>query len=123
MNRPVARSRICCLVEQAVELIADRRQLEPGEHLLKMRGLGDHDHPPPTAASYSASGRKRAAGAGMDIGPGAVEAAGAWAGSRKPAIPSKWLGSNTRCRRPLRSACTAISRPGIRSRPPLISTT
>src|SRR5918996_909469 len=113
------------LVEQAVELIADRRQLEPGEHLLKMRGLGDHDQPPPTAASYSASGRKRAAGAGIDIGPGAVEAAGARAGSRKPAIPSKWLGSNTRCRRPLRSACTAISRPAcrIRSRPPLISTT
>jgi hypothetical protein len=71
------------------ELIADRRQLEPAEHLLEVRGLDDHDQPPPTAASYSASGRRRAAASGTSSGPAAVSAAGAPTDGWKLATPLK----------------------------------
>ena len=65
-------------------------------------------------ASYSASGRNSAGGRAG----GGSAGAGAHGSSRAPAMPSKWAGSSTRCRRPLRSACTATSRPACRMRTP-----
>ncbi|KPH77377.1 hypothetical protein AE618_22790 [Bosea vaviloviae] len=55
------------LADQAVELIAQRRQLQPAEQGGQMI-MVVHQKPPPTTASYSASGRSNAAGAGGDLG-------------------------------------------------------
>ena len=55
------------LVDQAVELIAQRRQLQPAEQGSQVI-MVVHQKPPPTTASYSASGRSNAAGAGGGLG-------------------------------------------------------
>src|SRR4051794_22178291 len=55
------------LVHQAIELIADGRQLEAGEHRDQMIVGGIHQKPPPIRASYSASGRSRT-GSGSQAG-------------------------------------------------------
>ena len=54
-------------VQQRVELVADRRQLQPIEHRDQHVVIdGRHHQPPPTTASYSASGRSKAAGSDLD---------------------------------------------------------
>jgi len=49
------------LVHLAVELIADRGQLEPVQHLDEV--IVVHHHRPPTSRSYSSSGRSSSASA------------------------------------------------------------
>src|SRR4051812_26788062 len=78
-------------LEQAVELVADRGQLQPREHPRRVVAVGAAHQPPPATASYSASGRSRS-------GPGGGAVAVPGAGPRttagpKPATPSKWAGS------------------------------
>src|SRR5882724_6970499 len=82
------------LVDQTVELITDRRQLEPVQHLDQM--IVVHHQRPPTSRSYSSSGRSSS-------GEAMVSAACAsWAdsGSPEPTTPAKWSGSTTRWNRP-----------------------
>ena len=45
-------------VEQAVELIADGGQLQPGQHVGERLAVGVHDQVPPAACSYSDRGRE-----------------------------------------------------------------
>src|SRR5579862_7733641 len=47
------------LIEQGIEPIADRRELEAAEHAVKIDGIDTH-HAPPTIASYSCKGRNKA---------------------------------------------------------------
>src|SRR5580698_1486978 len=47
------------LIEQRIEPIADRRELEATEHAVKINGIDTH-HAPPTIASYSFKGRNKA---------------------------------------------------------------
>src|SRR3974390_2576718 len=52
------------LIQQTVELVADRGQLEPAQRQRQALVVEAHDQPPPAACSYSASGRNSAAGGG-----------------------------------------------------------
>jgi hypothetical protein len=47
------------LVEQGVEPVADRRQLQPGQHGEKRLVVDRHHQPPPATASYSLKARSR----------------------------------------------------------------
>lgn len=70
------------LVQQAVELVADRGELEPRQSRQQAHVIDGHDQPPPTTRSYSASGRSSA-------GSGKATAAGSTAhtGRTTPATP------------------------------------
>ncbi len=57
-------------VEQAVELIADGGQLQPGQHVGERLAIGVHDQSPPAACSYSDRGRSSSGSA--TAGAGAV---------------------------------------------------
>ena len=50
------------LVQQAVQLVVDRGQVQPAEPAEQRGVVLAHDQPPPTACSYSASGRSSAGG-------------------------------------------------------------
>src|SRR5271169_5480822 len=52
------------LVQQAVELVADRGELEPRQRAQQALVIDGHDQPPPATCSYSASGRNSAGCAG-----------------------------------------------------------
>ena len=83
------------LVEQRVELVADRRQLQPRQHLAQRIGeRRRHHQPPPTRASYSASGRSRAAPA--MVGGSASTTIRRTTAPSAPATPSKWARSTIR---------------------------
>src|SRR6516165_9805547 len=84
------------LVDQAVELIADRCQLEPVQHRDQMIVL--HHQRPPTSPSYSSSGRS-SSGAAM-VSETAAISTGAL--GLEPTTPSKCTGSITRSNRPIR---------------------
>ena len=60
------------LIQQGIELVPDRGELEPVQHgyqdFVVDRG---HHQPPPATASYSASGRSKA-GSGVDAGASQV---------------------------------------------------
>jgi hypothetical protein len=79
------------LVQQSVELVADRGQLQPGQGVQHAGMLDRHAQPPPTACSYSANGRN-SAGSGAAVGVGTVPGAGRAA----PATPWKCAGSRMR---------------------------
>ena len=49
------------LVQQDVEAVTHRRQLQPPQHLGQGRCRGAAHHPPPATCSYSANGRRRSA--------------------------------------------------------------
>src|SRR6516165_691822 len=83
------------LVDQAVELIADRCQLEPVQHRDQMIVL--HHQRPPTSRSYSSSGRNSSlATIGSETGSVVRRAF-----APEPTTPSKWTGSTTRANRPV----------------------
>ena len=65
-QRHIAPSR---LVEQTVELVADRRQLQPRQHGEQGIMVDCHRQPPPASCSYSASGRSSAAASIAGAGP------------------------------------------------------
>lgn len=81
------------LVDQAVDLVTDRGQLQPVEHLEQMVVL--HHQRPPTNCSYSMSGRSSSWSHGVLTAPLAVVLA-----DRKPMTPSKCSGSTRRSKRP-----------------------
>jgi hypothetical protein len=69
------------LVQQTVELVTDRGQLQPRQRARQVLMVEAHHQPPPAARSYSASGRNNAGG-------GAVDAGGAPPNGRaRPATP------------------------------------
>jgi hypothetical protein len=74
-------------IDQAVELIADRRQLEPVS--IPIRWSCFHHQRPPTARSYSSRGRN------SSLAPTVSEAGTVVSGAfdREPTTPSKWTGS------------------------------
>src|SRR6185312_1314168 len=93
---------LCRLVQQVVELVADRRELEarePAQEGLVVDGHGQH---PPATRSYSASGRSK-----VGIGASSPVVSGRTA----PAMPWKCAESMMRCRRPVVSAWAATSWP------------
>jgi hypothetical protein len=69
---PLAQLALGGFVEQAVELIADGCQVQPGQHVGEGLAVGDHDQSPPAACSYSDRGRNSSgstrAGAGAAAG-------------------------------------------------------
>jgi hypothetical protein len=94
------------LVEQAVELITDARELQSRQHGVQRIGghLGGslcawHQKLPPIAASYSAKGRS--SDDGGDCGTGGASTARWQTGPSRPATPSRWA----------RSTCDRVGRP------------
>ncbi|EPX76414.1 DNA helicase IV [Salipiger mucosus DSM 16094] len=85
------------LVEEPVELVADRGQLEPCQHPLEMvRGLEGHHQAPPATASYSLRGRRSSG----DTGASSASVCSPALVSGPPVMPSKWVLSTIRARRP-----------------------
>ena len=84
------------LVQQDIELVPDRGELEPVQHR-HQRFVVDRDHHqlPPATASYSASGRSKA-GSGVD-------GAGASRTGPAPTRPARCARSVIHCRRPAQS--------------------
>jgi hypothetical protein len=81
-REPLAQGQLALggLVQQAVELVADCGQLQPGQGLGQTGVIDVHDQPPPATRSYSASGRNSA-------GSGGAAAMAALAGGAAPATP------------------------------------
>src|SRR5215217_7555883 len=107
-----------CFVQQRVELVADRRQLEPVEHRHQPLVIDTRHHqPPPISASYSASGRNRAGG-------GSRSADVDRTGPAAPITPERCARSTIRCRRPRHRAWSATTSPAWRTitRPPSTTT-
>src|SRR5215831_15349915 len=102
------------LVQQTVELVADRGQLQPGQRVREAGMVDAHDQPPPATRSYSASGRNSG---------GAVAGGTALVGGATPATPWKCRGSMTRCRCPTTSGWAATSSPRWRMYTPPCATT
>ena len=84
------------LIDQVVELVADRRQLQPCQHPLQMvLHVRRHHHDPPAAASYALNGRNSG-------GAGTRAAAFAPAMRGPPMMPAKCAMSTIRPWRPAR---------------------
>jgi hypothetical protein len=75
----------CRLVEERIEPIADRGQLEPGQPGDERVVVDRHRQPPPTSRSYSAKGRRRSGSTGEAI-PGSE---GCGAGRGPPTTPAR----------------------------------
>ena len=95
------------LVQKMVEPVAHRLQAEACQPAGQLVGLGAHQAPP-TACSYSASGRSSSPFAGRRTPAGVI------ASFSSPAMTSaKWARLTARSRRPRRSACRATSAPAV----------
>ena len=88
------------LVEQVVELVADRGQLQPRQPAEKRLMVHGHQKLPPATAAYSSSGRSSS---------GFGRTASVSAGRGPPTTPTRWARSVTRAWRPGCSTCSATT--------------
>jgi hypothetical protein len=100
------------IVQQRVQPVPDRRQLEAAQHI-RQHVRSAHQRPPATA-SYSAKGRGNSAGrvGGADAGDASpLSRPSPW-----PTMPTRWRCRIARSQRPRRSSCRATSSPATHRR-------